>query len=274
MTDKKKQPDTAAELRRQAEEKLRQEDSLVPKSFLGLSPEEISQKLHELRVHQIELEMQNEELRRTQEELGDSRARYFDLYDFAPVGYITVSLKGFILNANLTFANMLSTERSNVINKPLTDFIIFEDQDIFYNYRRELLGPKIQNTCELRLRNKEGTPFYVQLENKISLNKSKTQKQFRIIVIDICERKLVEEALVLEKNSLQEALLNVKELSGLLPICAHCKKIRDDKGYWNLLESYIEKHSNASFSHGMCPECMEDFYGKEDWYMEGEKEEE
>jgi len=57
-------------------------------------------------------------------------------------------------------------------------------------------------------------------------------------------------------------------LSGLLPICAHCKKIRDDKGYWNKIEAYVEKHSNASFSHGMCPECLDLFYDKEDWYLE------
>jgi len=71
-----------------------------------------------------------------------------------------------------------------------------------------------------------------------------------------------------QKNEkLQKALDEIKTLKGIVPICAHCKKIRDDKGYWNLLESYIENHSEAEFSHGMCPDCIEEFYGEEDWYI-------
>jgi len=67
---------------------------------------------------------------------------------------------------------------------------------------------------------------------------------------------------------LQKALSEVKQLQGMLPICANCKKIRDDKGYWNILESYIERHSEASFSHGICPVCTDELYGDEDWYIE------
>jgi PAS domain S-box-containing protein len=77
---------------------------------------------------------------------------------------------------------------------------------------------------------------------------------------DITERKRAEterERLVVE---LQSALASVKSLSGLLPICSGCKKIRDDKGYWNQVESYIQKHSEAQFSHGMCPDCIKKFY--------------
>jgi hypothetical protein len=66
-------------------------------------------------------------------------------------------------------------------------------------------------------------------------------------------------------KELQEAFENIKTLSGLLPICAHCKKIRDDKGYWNNLEEYIQTHSDVSFSHGMCSECSDKIYGDEDW---------
>jgi YesN/AraC family two-component response regulator len=61
-------------------------------------------------------------------------------------------------------------------------------------------------------------------------------------------------------QSLQNALANVKLLSGLLPICASCKKIRDDKGYWNQVESYVQQHSEAKFSHGMCPDCLKKWY--------------
>ena len=61
-------------------------------------------------------------------------------------------------------------------------------------------------------------------------------------------------------DELQRALKEVKTLSGMLPICAHCKKIRDDKGYWNQIESYIHEHSDATFSHGICQDCMQEHY--------------
>lgn len=71
-----------------------------------------------------------------------------------------------------------------------------------------------------------------------------------------------------EKNmELEKALAEVKKLQGLLPICSNCKKVRDDKGYWNQIESYFEKHSDLSFSHGMCPGCMEALYGDQEWYI-------
>ncbi len=75
-------------------------------------------------------------------------------------------------------------------------------------------------------------------------------------------------------NELEKALKEVKVLNGLIPICSKCKKIRDDKGYWNHLESYFEEHSDAAFSHGMCPECNEDLYGNHDWYIEMKKNKE
>jgi len=70
-----------------------------------------------------------------------------------------------------------------------------------------------------------------------------------------------------KNKELEKALSEVKQLQGMLPICAKCKKIRDDKGYWNIIESYIENHSNVEFTHGMCPECMEDMYGDQEWYI-------
>ena len=83
----------------------------------------------------------------------------------------------------------------------------------------------------------------------------------------------LEQKVVERTRNLQDALKEVKTLSGLLPICAHCKKIRDDKGYWNQIESYIHKHSDAEFSHGICPECSDKIYGDEDRYIEMKNEE-
>jgi hypothetical protein len=78
-----------------------------------------------------------------------------------------------------------------------------------------------------------------------------------IILRDITERVEVEKEREELIAALQKALTDVRQLSGLLPICARCKKIRDDKGYWTRLEEYIHRHSSAEFTHGICPDCME-----------------
>jgi len=94
------------------------------------------------------------------------------------------------------------------------------------------------------------------------------------IAKDITHRKQAEEAREKLLKNLQEAFESVKTLSGLVPICAKCKKIRDDKGYWNQIEVYIQNHSRAKFSHGICPECSDKLYGNEDWYIKKEEDEE
>jgi len=89
--------------------------------------------------------------------------------------------------------------------------------------------------------------------------------------MDITERKRVEEERNRVVSDLKKTLSEVKTLRGFLPICSHCKKIRDDKGYWNQIESYIHKHSDAEFSHGICPECAEKYYPDMDLYEEDAK---
>ena len=118
------------ELRRRAERQMQTtpEDS---EEIAGMSTKDMAKMIHELRVHQIELKMQNEELRRIQEELEEARDRYSHLYDFAPVGYLTVNEKGIVEGANLTFAILMGMERSAVVGKPFGRFIQREDQDVY-----------------------------------------------------------------------------------------------------------------------------------------------
>ena len=118
---------TAAELRLQAEETLRGKLAQTPGSLLPMTPTETEQTLHELRVHQIELEIQNEALRRTQVELVASQARYFDLYNLTPVGYVTLGGNGLIIDANLTAATLLGMTRSTLVGQRLSRFIHIED---------------------------------------------------------------------------------------------------------------------------------------------------
>lgn len=91
------------------------------------------------------------------------------------------------------------------------------------------------------------------------------------IIHDISERKKLERQKEKLITRLKTALKEINALQGIIPICSQCKKIRDDKGYWNQLESYFEKHSQTSFSHGMCPECSDELYGDKEWYIDMKK---
>src|ERR1041385_8772740 len=131
--------DTRQALRKRAEALAAAKAGEMAENLEVLSPEVARRALHELRVHQIELEMQNEELRRTQEALEISRARYFDLYDLAPVGYFTLSEQGLIREVNLTAADLLGMARGALAGQPLSRFVVSEDQDIYYLHRKVLL---------------------------------------------------------------------------------------------------------------------------------------
>jgi PAS domain-containing protein len=130
-------------LRKRAEEFLNKH----PEAIKEIASVDVKKLVADLHVHQIELEIQNEELRRAQLELEASRDRYSDLYDFAPVGYATVSEKGLILQANLACAAMLGIERGAMIRKPFSRFITKDDQDVFYLHQKKLFETKAKQTC-------------------------------------------------------------------------------------------------------------------------------
>jgi PAS domain S-box-containing protein len=218
-------------------------------------------------VHQIELEMQNEELRSAQAEIEDGRARYFDLYDLAPVGYCTLSAKGLILEANLTAAALLETNRGELIKQPISRFIFKEDQDIYYLHRKQLFETGVPQVCELRMVKNTGVPCWVRLNANLARDEGGAPLH-RLVINDIAERKEADEIREKLVKDLHFALAEIKTLEGIIPICSSCKKIRDDKGYWEQIESYIRRHSDARFSHGICPECAEKLYPDYNPYKE------
>ncbi len=128
---------------------------------------------------------------------------------------------------------------------------------------------KVRKKAEIELQRAHDELDYRVRERTSEL--TKTNKQ---LGIEINGRKQIEEKREKLIKELHDALEEVKTLQGILPICSQCKKIRDDKGYWNQIEGYIQKHSEAEFSHGMCPECSDDLYGDEDWYIEMNKKKE
>jgi PAS domain S-box-containing protein len=113
---------------------------------------------------------------------------------------------------------------------------------------------------ELTFLHPDGTPFQGELSTAL-FNDRDGQVRTSMIVRDITERKRAEQEREQLIDALQEALANIKTLRGLLPICASCKKIRDDSGYWSQIEAYVQAHSNAVFSHGICPDCVKQLYG-------------
>jgi len=441
-------------LRRRAEGIAQAKAAPSPENLETLSPAETQHILHELRVHQIELAMQNEELRRAQVELEAAQERYFDLYNLAPVGYCTVSEKGLILEANLTAATMLGVARGELVRQPITRFILKEDQDAYYLYRKQLFETGAPQACDLRMRRRDGTQFWAHLTSTVAqaafgapvsrvvlsdvterkqaevyremgrevlqiLNepgdlqdsiqrilaalKTRTgfdavgirlqdgddfpyfaqqgfskdflltentlveraadggvcrdkdgnirlectcglvlsgktdpanplftpagtcwtndsfpllnippdedprlhprnqciyqgygsvalvpirnkhrfvgliqfndrrKGRFTLTTIEILEaiasrigealmRKQAEKALQEKVEELRQALDQIKTLRGIVPICASCKKIRDDQGYWNQVEVYVSSRTEAEFTHGICPECAKKLY--------------
>ncbi|MBU0492108.1 MAG: GAF domain-containing protein [Chloroflexi bacterium] len=179
--------DHSASLRQGAEDRGAED-------LAALSPEETRQLVHELQVHQIELEMQNEELRRAQEELEAARARYFDLYDLAPVGYLTLSESGLILQANLTAATLLGATLDVLVKQPLTRYILPEDQDIYYRYRQHLLAAGTPQVCELRVRRTDNSLLWVRLEGAVVLDTERGAPRLvcHIVLSDITARQQAE----------------------------------------------------------------------------------
>lgn len=195
MIKKNNRHNSAHEIRRHAQEQARDKMVLTTEKIKELSPEAIQVIIHELVVHQIEIEMQNAELQAIQEEMDLSRARYIDLYDLAPVAYCTLSEKGRILEANLTAATLLAADRNVLVKHPITRFIRKEDQDIYYFHRKLLFETGQPQACELRMTTADGKAFWARLEAAAAKGPD-GQSQCRVMISDISGRKLSEAALL------------------------------------------------------------------------------
>jgi two-component system cell cycle sensor histidine kinase/response regulator CckA len=189
------------ELRQQAEDFLNKN----PAAIQSTPAADIQKLVEELRIHQVELEMQNEELRRAQLELAEARDRYIDLYDFAPIGYITISETGFILGVNLTGAKMLGIERGRLVGQPFSSFVTGDAQDNYYLYRKELFETGTRQTCELSLKKKEGSIFQAHLES-IAVKETGTDGScIRATISDISRRRQAQQEKANLKAQLQHA---------------------------------------------------------------------
>ena len=187
-------PTARQALRKRAEAIFREHSAHASEEQQALSPEATRRALHELGTHQIELEMQNDELRQSQEALDRSLARYFDLYDLAPVGYCTLSESGIILQANLLASSFLGVSRGSLVGKPFSSFLFKEYADRYQLQRRRLLETKEPLAFELRMVSSEGRPFWVQLAATVGQQEDGATV-LRVVLNDINQRKQAEAAL-------------------------------------------------------------------------------
>jgi PAS domain S-box-containing protein len=165
--------------------------------------------VHELQTYQIELEMQNEELRRTGNELEESRKKYFDLYEFAPVGYFSLDKNGIINNLNLTGASLLGIEKKHILKSAFIRFIETDYRRDFYNHLKKIHKTGSYDTCELVLTHKGGKPLNTHLKTIPIQDKDGNIKQFITAITDITDLKKAEDII---QKSLEEKEMLLKEI--------------------------------------------------------------
>lgn len=196
---------TAAELRRQAEARLRAPAG-EPQPQPGRAESEPQRLLHELQVHQLELEMQNAELRRTREELELARNRYAELYDFAPLGYFVFDRSGLILEVNLAGAQLLGIERQQLVKTPFDRLLAdAEGRGIFSRHLAAVRQRQTTLRCELRLKGKDGVLTWGQLQSVAITHPSRAELILTSIV-DLTARRQLEQTLQQAHDRLEAAV--------------------------------------------------------------------
>src|SRR5437773_12047653 len=196
MHKKPKTPAAAAELRRRAEARLRdQRQGQRSKAGDQKSEAGTLRTLHELEVHQIELEMQNSDLQKARDDLEAALEKYTDLYDFAPVGYFSIDESGVILEANLSGAALLGVERSRLINRRLLLFMSPTSRPMFLAFLKKVFSGLKDQACEALLLQEGGGTFWAGFQATSAVCPKGTRKWCRVAFGDITARKQAEEAM-------------------------------------------------------------------------------
>lgn len=192
-------------------------------------------------------------------QLKQAEARYSVLFASVPVGLYRAAPEGAILDANPAFVEMLRYPNKGTLLAVGMPALYLDTED-FRKWHGRMEENGVARNFEARLRTYDGEPLWVENSARATRDGRVGRVVYEGSIENINERKLAEderERLILE---LQDAIAKVKTLGGLLPICAECKKIRDDKGYWNQIEEFIQTHSEAEFTHSFCPDCMKNLY--------------
>ncbi len=199
----------------------------------------LEEALYELEAHRIELETQNEELRNAQNELETSHDRFSQLYDHAPVGFLTLDEKGIILEANLTLAHMIGVPRSTLIGAHLRKFVTRQGQDAIYFHLQALLDSNSSQRCKLTLDTHQNGSFTAQLESRPLPCHKKTCHQFLVAVLDVSDQEALEREIL--RIAEEERLRIASEL--------HDDICQELAGLQLVLHSLLERERRAGRTH-------------------------
>lgn len=197
----------SSDLRRQAKALLHG----MSDGFPDLADRGVQELIHELQVYQIELEAQNEDLRNVQAELIDSKEKYYLLYNFSPIGYVSMDKKWFIKEANLAFAELIGIKRELLNNLALLPFVASDYHKAFFHHHEKVYETKTRQTCELKLKKKDGSLFWARLVSTAIQDHDDNFDRELTAVIDISERKQNEA----RQKKMEQALLNTQKLKSI-----------------------------------------------------------
>lgn len=206
MVENKDSTNKFEELRHQAEELIKKQTEPTPES-----PPDIFDLIHELRIYQAELEIQNEELQRSQQELSVLQQKYQNLYEFAPCGYLILNKKGIITDLNLTGSRLLETERSHVSRVGFSQLIDLGWENAYLSARAESTQTGQKQSIDLPIKRKKGPPLWVQAEIQADRNEVDEVLQWRIVLLDISEKKKALE----EKEKVQIQLQQARKMESI-----------------------------------------------------------
>lgn len=180
-------------------------------------------------------------------------------------------IEGVLQGCNPSFANIVGLPRESILDRSISDL----STECQHRLPEKLFQQPVASSSRSGVTHVEGNIHCAddRLREFLFSKATIVEPDGKIsgsvgVMVDITERKKAEAEKERLIKELQEALTTVKTLTGLLPICSNCKKIRDDKGYWNQIETYIHQHSQAEFSHGICPDCAKKLYPEFDLYDE------
>ncbi len=200
--------------------------------------------------------------REAREIIRKSEERFRDLYENAPIAYFSVGTDGILQLCNDRAVDLLGSTRAELVGRPIFD--LYADtrngrrmaKKIYDDFRA---GRSVVDR-ELEMQRADGRSVWISLTIKPILDDEGQIVEYRSMVSDITERKIIEQEKGMLIGELQQALQEIKTMSGLLHICSGCKKIRDEHGAWVALEQYVSGHTEADFTHGICPECTKRLY--------------
>jgi len=194
----------------------------------------------------------------TEKALRATEEKYHAFFLGSRDAMLISTLEGNIVDVNPSFLELFGYTREEVAG--LNAKSLYPNPDDRLNFRKRVEEGGSVKDFEVKLRKKDGTLIDAVTSATVRRSKKGRIEGLQGILHDVTEKKRTQAEKEKLISDLQEALAKVKTLSGMLPICAHCKKIRDDKGYWKQIEAYVSEHSMAEFSHGICPECLKQFY--------------